>query len=115
MINKNILHNCHKEGFNEKELYGAYKIFFGTLFSKSRLRIINSLIIKRKNVSEIVKELNIDQTSVSHDLNRLKKCGFVEVERVKRNCGVAVPTPRALSVSFQTKLDEPANVLPELN
>ena len=32
------------------------------------------------NVSEIVDELGLDQTAVSHDLSRLKKCGFVEVE-----------------------------------
>ncbi|MEK6936081.1 MAG: metalloregulator ArsR/SmtB family transcription factor [Nanoarchaeota archaeon] len=61
----------------EKEIYGAYKIFFGTLVSESRLRIINLLRKGRKNVSEIIKELKIEQTIISHDLARLKKCGFV--------------------------------------
>lgn len=77
MINKNILASCHKEGFQENKVYGAYKIFFGTLVSESRLKIINLLRKRKKNVSEIIKELNIDQTAVSHDLARLKKCGFV--------------------------------------
>lgn len=78
MINKSIFHECHREGFDEEEIYEAYKIFFGTLGSESRLRIINLLRSGKKNVSEIIKELNIGQTAVSHDLARLKKCGFVK-------------------------------------
>ena len=80
MINKTLLKSCHSEGFSEKELYGAYKIFFGTLVSESRLKIINLLREKPGNVSWIVKELNADQTAVSHDLGRLKDCGFVVSE-----------------------------------
>ncbi len=77
MINKNILKSCHKEGYDQEELYGAYKIFFGTLVSEPRLKIINILRKGKKNVSEIVEELDMDQTSVSHNLARLKRCGFV--------------------------------------
>ena len=77
MINKNILHSCHKEGFEEYAVYGAYKIFFGTMVSESRIKIINLLRNGRKNVSELMSELKMDQTAVSHDLSRLKKCGFV--------------------------------------
>lgn len=80
MISKTILSNYHKEGFKEDEVYKAYKIFFGTFVSESRLKILNFLRNGKKNVSEIMDELNIDQTCVSHDLARLKKCGFVEVE-----------------------------------
>ncbi|MEK6899048.1 MAG: metalloregulator ArsR/SmtB family transcription factor [Nanoarchaeota archaeon] len=80
MINKSISHSCHKEGFSQDELYGAYKIFFGTLVSESRLKIINLLREGRKNVSQIVEELKSDQTSTSHDLARLKQCGFVNME-----------------------------------
>lgn len=81
MINKNILSSCHSEGFNEMELYGAYKIFFGTLVSEPRLKIINLLRKGKKNVGEIMEELNANQTAVSHDLRRLKECGFVISER----------------------------------
>ncbi len=80
MINRTILQHCHNEGFSESELYGAYKVFFGTLFSDSRLKIINLLRKGKKNVSEIMSELDMDQTSVSHDLSRLKQCGFVLCE-----------------------------------
>ena len=80
MINKNILKHANHHGFGEEEIYGAYKIFFGTLVSKQRLKIINLLRNGSKNVSEIMSELKMDQTSVSHDLAKLKKCGFAEVE-----------------------------------
>ncbi|MBI2660838.1 winged helix-turn-helix transcriptional regulator [Candidatus Woesearchaeota archaeon] len=64
----------------EHEVYGAYKIFFGTMVSQSRLRIINLLRKGRKNVSQIAEGLGMDQTAVSHDLARLRKCGFVKAE-----------------------------------
>ena len=80
MLDKNILLHAHKEGFKEGEVYEAYKIFFGTLVSESRLKIINLLRKGKKNVSQIANELKMDQTSVSHDLARLKTCGFVTVE-----------------------------------
>ena len=80
MINKSILNHVHKEGFDEEELYEAYKIFFGTLVSEPRLKIINLLRKGKKNVSEIIEELKMDQTAVSHNLARLKKCGFVTDE-----------------------------------
>ena len=74
--------NHHKEhGNSEKELSEAYKIFFGTLVSESRLKIINMLRNRRMNVSEIIKKLNMDQTHVSHDLQRLRRCGFVKTEK----------------------------------
>ena len=84
MHNKYILHHANKHGLSENELYSVYKIFFGTLVSESRLRIINLLRKGRKNVSEIIEELNMEQANVSHDLSRLKKCGFVEVEAEKQ-------------------------------
>lgn len=80
MISKAMLHRAHNHDFSEKEVYGAYKIFFGTLVSESRLRIINLLRAGKKNVGEIASVVRMEQTSVSHDLARLKRCGFVAVE-----------------------------------
>jgi len=77
MIDKNILKTCHGEGFKEDDVFEAYKIFFGTLVSEPRIKIINSLRKKEKNVSELIEELEMDQTAISHNLSRLKKCGFV--------------------------------------
>lgn len=82
MINKGILqqHPYHSH-VSEQELFDAYKIFFGTLVSESRLNILNLLRDGKKNVSELMNELRMDQTAVSHDLARLRRCGFVLVER----------------------------------
>ncbi|MEK6872453.1 MAG: metalloregulator ArsR/SmtB family transcription factor [Nanoarchaeota archaeon] len=83
MIDKNILkleHNHDHTKISEKELYEVYKIFFGTLVSELRLKIINLLKKDKKTVSEIMNELCIDQTAVSHNLARLKLCGFVKSE-----------------------------------
>ncbi|MBS3091386.1 winged helix-turn-helix transcriptional regulator [Candidatus Pacearchaeota archaeon] len=84
MLQRYILEHAHKHGLSENEIYFTYKIFFGTLVSESRLRIINLLRSGEKNVSEIIKELNMNQSNVSHDLFRLKKCGFVLVEAKKQ-------------------------------
>ncbi len=62
-------------------MYQAYKLFFGTLTSHSRLRIINLLRKSPKNVSQIQSQLKLERTNLSHDLQRLKKCGFVNVEK----------------------------------
>ena len=77
MINKDTLHHMHHKSLDKKKVYAAYKMFFGTLVSESRLKIINLLRNGKKNVSEIVKEIKADQTATSHDLARLKSCGFV--------------------------------------
>jgi len=84
MINKFILKHIHNEGFTEEELYEAYKLFFGSLVSEPRLKIINLLRKGKKNVSEIMEELNMDQTSVSHNLARLRRCEFVKSEINKK-------------------------------
>lgn len=80
MLNKNIFHHAYKEGFKDGEIYEAYKIFFGTLVSESRLKIINLLRKGKRSVSDIVEALKLPQPTISHDLARLKKCGFVKSE-----------------------------------
>ena len=75
-----MIYSHRHNKISDSRLYRAYKIFFGTLVSESRLKIINLLRKGRKNVSEIMANLKMDQTAVSHDLARLKKCGFVNAE-----------------------------------
>lgn len=62
-------------------LYEAYGLFFGTLDNLNRLKIINLLKKGKKNVSEISNELKFNQTTVSHNLRKLERCGFVEAEQ----------------------------------
>lgn len=74
MINKEV----HK--VTENDIFDAYGLFLNTLSSRPRLRILTLLREKPRNVSDIVKELKMSQTHVSHNLNRLKSCGFVKLE-----------------------------------
>ncbi|MFT4309667.1 MAG: ArsR/SmtB family transcription factor [Candidatus Woesearchaeota archaeon] len=80
MIQKVILKSCHAQGYDEQDIYGAYKIFFGTLFSEPRLRILSILRKGKKNVTELMEETGLSQTSMSHNLSRLRKCGFITRE-----------------------------------
>ncbi len=80
MISKGILRQSSRKGFKREEVYKAYKLFFGTLVSEPRIKIINLLRKKKRSVSELISELEIGQTSVSHNLARLRKCGFVKME-----------------------------------
>lgn len=59
----------------------TYRLFFGTLTSQNRLKILNLLRKGPKNVSEIQQRLKIERTILSHNLQRLKKCGFVFIEK----------------------------------
>ncbi len=67
--------------YSRAQKYKAYNLFFGTLISSIRLRIINELRKKPLKVSELINILKISQTSISHNLNRMRKCGFVSVEQ----------------------------------
>ena len=80
MLEKNTFIRIHRALMGDKLMYQAYKLFFGTLTSHSRLRIINLLRKSPKNVSQIQSQLKLERTNLSHDLQRLKKCGFVLVE-----------------------------------
>lgn len=66
---------------SKNKLYKAYKLFFGTLTSKDRLLIINSLRNQPKTVNLLQKELKLEQTRLSHNLRRLRHCGFVQVKQ----------------------------------
>lgn len=61
--------------------YKAYKLFFGTLTSHDRLLIINTLRRRPMNVGEIAKKTKMEQTRLSHNLKRLRNCGFVAVKQ----------------------------------
>ena len=61
-----------------------YKLFFRTLANNQRLDIINLLRKGPKNVSRIYENLKYNQTTVSHHLAILKKCGFVFVKKKEK-------------------------------
>lgn len=68
----------------QSQKYQAYKLFFSTLTSLPRLKIINLLREGAKNVSEIQHRLKLEQSVVSHNLRRLRYCGFIFAEKKGR-------------------------------
>lgn len=57
-----------------------YDKFFGTLANQFRIDIIEVLKGGPKNVTQICKQLNCNQSTISHNLQRLQHCGFVFVK-----------------------------------
>ncbi|RME78638.1 ArsR family transcriptional regulator [Candidatus Woesearchaeota archaeon] len=64
-----------------EEKLRAYQQFFGTLTTQNRLRIINELRHGPLSVQELSQKTGIEQSAVSHNLKRLKHCGFVTVQQ----------------------------------
>jgi len=56
----------------------TYHVFFSNLSNPLRIKIIESLKEKDKNVSELSKVLKVEQSKISHALSSLKKCKIVE-------------------------------------
>jgi len=52
-------------------------IFFDTLATKSRLDLVLALRDRPKSVGDISKAIAVERTNVSHQLRRLRDCGFV--------------------------------------
>ena len=59
----------------------TYNVFFSKLSNKLRIDIISLLEEKPKSVSQLSKELNIEQSKLSHALKELKDCNIVKVEQ----------------------------------
>jgi len=58
-----------------------YRQFLGTLANQVRIDIITALEKKPLRVTDIVKQTNYPQSTISHGLKRLTLCGFVTVEQ----------------------------------
>lgn len=58
-----------------------YYIFFGNLANPLKIGIVTLLKEKNKCVSEMTKELGVEQSKLSHALKSLRKCNIVLVEK----------------------------------
>jgi len=59
--------------------------FLKCVVDDNRKKIIMFLGKKDHNVTEIAKKLKLEQSLVSHHLNRLKCCGLVKTKQVGKN------------------------------
>jgi DNA-binding transcriptional ArsR family regulator len=60
--------------------HNNYNIFFTNLANPLKIGIILSLRVKEKNVSELVKDLGVEQSKISHALQSLKSCSIVNMK-----------------------------------
>ena len=61
--------------------HNSYNIFFTNLANPLKIGIILSLRIKEKNVSELVNDLSVEQSKISHALQTLKSCNIVNMKQ----------------------------------
>jgi DNA-binding transcriptional ArsR family regulator len=67
---------------HSRKNYAVLDDFFMVLSNRQRVRILQYLVDKGpKNVGQISDRLGIQQSAVSHCLQRLRACHFVEVEQ----------------------------------
>ena len=87
-----------------------YAKFFRGLGDPTRVRIIQLLLERPRNVSELVSILGCPQGRVSSHLGCLRWCGFVESVREGRNVTYRVSDPRvrALLANAQELLQQNA-------
>ncbi len=64
-----------------KSVSTPYHYCFDVLGNPLRISIIQLLKEKPRSVSELSKQLDEEQSKVSHSLAALKKCNFVEAKR----------------------------------
>lgn len=58
-----------------------YHIFFTNLANPLKIKIILSLRESPKSVSELIKNLNVEQSKLSHALASLRCCKIVEAQQ----------------------------------
>lgn len=58
-----------------------YDEFLATLASESRLAILGHLVGREMTVSELIEEMGMSQSAVSHQLAFLRRAGLVHVRR----------------------------------
>ncbi len=61
-------------------IHNNYYIFFKKLSTRLRIEIISSLNSRGKTVGELVKELKVEQSKISHALMELRDCNIVYFE-----------------------------------
>ena len=59
----------------------TYHVFFSKLANPLKIDILTSLREKDKGVSELCKDLKVEQSKISHALQSLKVCNIVHVKK----------------------------------
>lgn len=82
-MEKNIIHldnntiNTIKEYMPENKTFNSLAYFYSIFCDSTRLKILTSLLISEMCVNDLSNMLNINQTTISHQLKILKSYGVV--------------------------------------
>ncbi|MDG1544903.1 MAG: metalloregulator ArsR/SmtB family transcription factor [Candidatus Poseidoniia archaeon] len=86
-------------------------IIFKALGSETRLKIIEHLIIKEHNVTDLTKISGKDQTTISRHLANLKQASIISQKKIGRNVIYAISNEEMknwlnLAINIKTKNEE---------
>ena len=59
----------------------TYHYFFRNLANPLKIKVITCLKDKERNVTELIQELKVEQSKLSHALSSLKSCNIVKVNQ----------------------------------
>lgn len=85
----------------KKHLEEAHKIFL-LLSNPNRLQVLNVLEQRAMNVNQLSKLLGIEQSSLSHQLAKLKKYQLVDVFPVKKSRYYKLDDPHIMDIVSET-------------
>jgi len=74
---------------------------FSVLSEDTRLRILISILNREKSVSEIVNEIGISQSAISHQLRHLRQLGIVRYRRSGKNILYALDDNHVRNILIQ--------------
>lgn len=77
LINAEIV----RESIPSSKVCNSLALFYSIFADSTRLKIIIALLLSEMCVNDIASILNINQTTVSHQLKILKSCGAVTSKR----------------------------------
>ncbi|MDO8428192.1 MAG: winged helix-turn-helix domain-containing protein [Candidatus Diapherotrites archaeon] len=73
--------NVSVSASNHRLIQVPYNLCFETFANELRVEIIQALMKKSLTVNELSKELNVEQSRLSHSLQMLRTCSYVDVEQ----------------------------------
>lgn len=85
---------------------GPYEGFFKNLGNKTRFKIVKTLRENPKSVTQIVEDIDMEQSAVSHHLKKLKECRLIKSKKEgkKRIYSLSKTVEPALKAAEQHKI-----------
>lgn len=97
-----LLDGYTRRMIRENDLHGAglaaLAEFFGAMSDSNRIRIVSALALTEMCVNDISALLDINQTTVSHQLRLLRTAGIVEFRRQGKVSFYRIKTPAVVEV-----------------